>query len=833
MKINKLNIEKFGAIEDKEFSFESGLNHFARENEFGKSTIIEAIKTAIYGFNPVKNYPYLPLSGEAIKFDCSIELDEENEAIKKVTVERRHSSLRPISKLLYGVDGEKAKSINNKSIFSSINEEEKTDLKELPPENWLIDSDSIEEHKSFLKTIDDANIGLYESVNYKGNSLDNLSADIDRQKKAIYTNNANSNSEFKKNEDEIKRLTVLIKEVSESEDERRGEYDEFISLQDKKQALENEIEKLKLEKKGAESAKDQGKLISEYKKVKKEFELNSFDNMNYSPKSRDLIRLKEDLGTVEEKLSALEVKQALEAEKNFDKDLIALVSLNRDKELKKVFERSNEIEQWKDRFREKEEHILNSPLKESVDMEPEKAMSDLMAYQQEYRRLEKLRDSNKSKSVEKIYTGLFIAITIATVVLGILGIKYSLLGIPVIIFLGYKIKKADDARNKYAKDINNINVDEFKELMKLDRGSKLLKSMSSPSNELVELIKKDLFDISEYQKLKNQCKRFDSAFSAALENYPDIAEVLNNSDRSMLELSDLYKSGRAEYALSKKLLDEYTGEIETLRVEREGLNTSLAESESKLQELWGTTDLEKVDKKLEEAKILQHRIGVLEEDAEKLGVDLNEEVEQSVDIFMSIDELDEVIVEKEEELSTVRDTYSRLEERLSKRDIRSIPYYQDFTVEELKEVLENLRNKNKELSREYNVLCLKEKLISRSFEILKGKLKPTYIQKADEYLNILAENCKINIEYSAASEIVFKDKDSLEYLSFNRLSSGTQAQVVFSLKLAYLDEEDKEYVYPVLIDDAFMAYDEVRKAGVLKLLEEVSKKRQVIYFESA
>jgi uncharacterized protein YhaN len=63
------------------------------------------------------------------------------------------------------------------------------------------------------------------------------------------------------------------------------------------------------------------------------------------------------------------------------------------------------------------------------------------------------------------------------------------------------------------------------------------------------------------------------------------------------------------------------------------------------------------------------------------------------------------------------------------------------------------------------------------------------------------------------------------------LSSGTVEQVYLALRLALAEViEDGGEVLPLVLDEIFAHYDDKRVLNTLKMLSEVSQKRQIILF---
>ena len=68
-----------------------------------------------------------------------------------------------------------------------------------------------------------------------------------------------------------------------------------------------------------------------------------------------------------------------------------------------------------------------------------------------------------------------------------------------------------------------------------------------------------------------------------------------------------------------------------------------------------------------------------------------------------------------------------------------------------------------------------------------------------------------------------------EYISAERLSTGTVDQLYLSLRLSMIDEISNESM-PIILDEAFAYYDETRLENILKFLSDELGNHQLIIF---
>ena len=85
MKINKLKINSYGKLKEKEIDLKNGINIIYGKNEAGKSTLLNFIVDSVYGISKNKNGKeysnyerYMPWSGEDFSGRIEYELDNGN-----------------------------------------------------------------------------------------------------------------------------------------------------------------------------------------------------------------------------------------------------------------------------------------------------------------------------------------------------------------------------------------------------------------------------------------------------------------------------------------------------------------------------------------------------------------------------------------------------------------------------------------------------------------------------------------------------------------------------------------------------------------------------------
>ncbi|GEO78555.1 hypothetical protein FD29_GL002075 [Companilactobacillus mindensis DSM 14500] len=117
--------------------------------------------------------------------------------------------------------------------------------------------------------------------------------------------------------------------------------------------------------------------------------------------------------------------------------------------------------------------------------------------------------------------------------------------------------------------------------------------------------------------------------------------------------------------------------------------------------------------------------------------------------------------------------------------------------------------------------------IKRILNIATENRYPKMIDKATQYFAVLTNNNYIKIDFNQ-KDIVVTSADKLQF-DVHELSKATTIQLYLSLRLAFVTEILDLIKLPILIDNAFVDFDISRTENVFKLIQEIAKNNQVIY----
>ncbi len=195
-------------------------------------------------------------------------------------------------------------------------------------------------------------------------------------------------------------------------------------------------------------------------------------------------------------------------------------------------------------------------------------------------------------------------------------------------------------------------------------------------------------------------------------------------------------------------------------------------------------------------------------------------IKQEENTQVSSDDYSDEIREIEAQERTLNDGVSKAQFALEQKKENEIEL--EKRIEELKRRLENIKKAKEEIH------AIEE--AKRNIEEIANEIRSSFGKRlnkqASYYLSKITNGKYDNITIDERLNITINNKKSL--IPSSRLSKGTIEQVYMALRLAAADiifEKDKK---PILLDDAFVMYDNKRMGNTLKFMAESME--QVVLF---
>ena len=840
--IKEVQIDNYNETNNQLNKFESGLNIICGDNEIGKSTLMNFIKNVFVRKNDAKGY-----------IKCIVDDNEFNLRAEKNKIKENSKFLENINGYTYNT-------------------------------GFVIDLDDL----MFAKKADSEEL-INTVTDSSGNAINIKQAEYEnyiygkKQKFPLTPKNAESTT-FKKQFDYLKELTKQIKEIQSKE----NEYSEICS---KIEILDKEINTLSEENSYAEILLQKNKLHEEINNIeinkkllenKDKFESirENFGALNSSRQRYDEInkKLEENKAIYNEKIKELNKIEELK-EEDFDSFDSSSDTLKFGQNLLEEF-KSTELEKsnLKELIKEISKRIdeLKFETKSTEHQLENLNISNIEEYRTDRDMLQSHKKNyadvmNKARNYESVntksakwYNEMFLLLFLSMFFAGsgtlILywhsPVKWALISLLLISIVGINTSIMERIARKRLAQNNSFNKEldnQAKDIIALCRKYKY--ELKTGENFIVKIdtyVQNMSDKISEYKIIENDLLKVRISLEREkdnLESKNKILEELNNKSEELNKKIDEFLSKNniknidnyqevfdiiKELKQLKKEASEYQTEIENYDKNLENfvknINDFINNTELKNIQQLNKYEYENYNNTLSDIRnIIDENISaerLLEENNLKLKK-YNEEISKySNDIQIGLKEINA------EKLEIIK---NKLQE---KREERGKLLQQKENLEEVSELMALKNKKNIELNNLNEGLkkLIQKEIVYNLIKSAKEKFnesQPNLIS-AKRYLAQITNNkySEINIENKTISGENTPEKD------WDNLSRGTKEQLYLALRLGFASNYSKD-IYgnengipnlPLIIDDAFVNFDEKRTTSILKCLEEFSKNNQVLYF---
>ncbi len=889
MIINKINIISFAGLKDKEINFEEKINLIYGENEKGKSTIQNFIRVWLYGMNSkrtkdLKNNDrvrFAPIDGEKIRGELYVTHNNRKYIIKRSFGATKKED---ISEILDAESGEVVTEIPKDEpgrYFFNVNSSTFFKTLFINQLGVAISKDKEEEiidKAANLLDSEDTNISAQKSIEK-----------LEAIKKSISTVRKTGELDILRNRlNELNQEKYQGYKLSEENIDMENN---LIFLREKRDALRTEIKNLDIYKKYLKKSKLQKEYeeITEYLKKREELKkkeryieesissrngiidevlLNDIKDENSlyfslldmkSEEEKSLSKSKEIYSAKREGYENLLFIEELSSE---DKNAFMKAVMEKDnltEKIKKYEELNKEINLIKEDISKKERYIGSAinfkGVREKIGTLLEKyedKLKELKFKAESYTNksnleIEKLKNSFKIFSLASIVSIVFLIVLIIFYRKNMLLVGFTA-GVLVLLLyrtITLKIEMGSEGKSslnikELEEDIRNIEKEIFKH-------TKLVEASSY--EDFMKKLK--LFDdynsYKEKQNIKISEKESQVKFlniDVVKENYESnenfINNILNlaNTDdiNKVIGMISQYEEISKEVLSIKIDIDKEEKSIEKLNRElsirekriREKLeyigleNIDLYEFEEKLLEI-----KEKIKQRDEILKTLENIEGAYkaltkDKDIEAIKEDLKDIINENINYsYSSEEEIDNQVSLKSHELIEVEKEIKDVENHLNNRFLgkRAIPVIE----EEIQEVIEKIDKKEKLLKS----IEIAIEVMNESIREVRGNFGNILNSNVIDYFKTLTNKAYEDVMVSDSYDM--KVRKGRDILPGAILSNGANDQLYLSLRLAFINMIYRGMDFPVILDDTFVQYDDIRTERALDLLTNSNFSQTLIF----
>lgn len=210
------------------------------------------------------------------------------------------------------------------------------------------------------------------------------------------------------------------------------------------------------------------------------------------------------------------------------------------------------------------------------------------------------------------------------------------------------------------------------------------------------------------------------------------------------------------------------------------------------------------------------------------GQQLTAEDRQALAAYANKDELMTALSKTRHQLDQLNLTISHTHEEIQKDKVEIDSLVEDGTLSNLEQERANLAAKIWHEVQEWLRYQLAIQWINKALVGASADRYPAIIRQAEQYFALLTAHRYSRIRLTTDGvKVVRRDQ---EVFLVEELSQGTAEQLYIALRLGFVTVMSDQANFPVIIDDGFVNFDNVRRQRMLALLEKIAEKNQVIYF---
>ena len=210
------------------------------------------------------------------------------------------------------------------------------------------------------------------------------------------------------------------------------------------------------------------------------------------------------------------------------------------------------------------------------------------------------------------------------------------------------------------------------------------------------------------------------------------------------------------------------------------------------------------------------------------GQQLTAEDRQALAAYANRDELMTALSKTRHQLAQLTLTISRTHEEIQKDKVEIDSLVEDGTLSNLEQERANLAAKIWHEVQEWLRYQLAIQWVNKALAGASADRYPAIIRQAEQYFALLTDHRYSQIDLTADGiKVVRRDQ---EVFLVEELSQGTAEQLYIALRLGFVTVMSDQANFPIIIDDGFVNFDNVRRQRMLALLEKIAEKNQVIYF---
>ena len=147
---------------------------------------------------------------------------------------------------------------------------------------------------------------------------------------------------------------------------------------------------------------------------------------------------------------------------------------------------------------------------------------------------------------------------------------------------------------------------------------------------------------------------------------------------------------------------------------------------------------------------------------------------------------------------------------------------------EIEETLEKTLEEKNDLETEERRIKLAKEMLEQAYIKMKNEITPKFTSNLSKIASKISNNKYSNIKFNDNDGLTVELENG-EYVKCDRLSTGTIEQLYLALRLSAFEEITEEKI-PIILDEAFAYYDNIRLENILSYLNNYYTDNQILIF---
>lgn len=203
----------------------------------------------------------------------------------------------------------------------------------------------------------------------------------------------------------------------------------------------------------------------------------------------------------------------------------------------------------------------------------------------------------------------------------------------------------------------------------------------------------------------------------------------------------------------------------------------------------------------------------------------------NIDLLEQVTDFDQFQADLQKLTEQIKENSQQVNELLTKKGYLESQLKQVFVDDAYQKVENDLLQTKADIIEQYDQ-WLSNKLasdwIKKMLDQASENRYPKMLANAKKYFLTLTNGNYIDINMDKTNSLILVRADKVNF-DVHEISKATRIQLYLALRLSFVVEINSIVDLPILIDDAFVDFDETRLKNIYQLIEDISKDNQILF----